>query len=192
MNFDDTLEEMNITLGDSGDVTFTPEEKLRALQKAWKDPYVSNEVWDTSLSFNMSSYQYAKPTTLDTITGIYIRPTGGTDSEPANIGSNLWSVVGSNIQFSSGANNIIPQGFGLFIKGRKRLDYTADTITDPTVQEYVIALGGYNTVTQLMFKKANLFLKNDTTLAELIAMRRELAQDVSRLRSSLATSFEAV
>lgn len=192
MNFDDTLDEMNITLGDSNNVTFTPEEKLRALQKAWKDPYVSNEVWDTTLSFDMNTYQYAKPATLDTITGIYIRPTGGTDSEPANIGSNLWSVVGSNIQFSSGANNIIPQGFGLFIKGRKRLDYDSDTITDPTVQEYVIALGAYNTIPALMYKKANLFLKNDVTMAELIALKRELSTDISRLRGQLATDFQAV
>lgn len=192
MDFDDTLEEMNITLGDSDNVTFTPEEKQRALQKAWNDQWVTNEVWDTSLSFDMSSYQYAKPGTITTVTGIYIRPTGGTDSEPANIGRSLWSVVGSNIQFSSGANNIIPQGFGLFLKGRKKLSYATDTITDTTVQEYVIALGAYNTVTQLMYKKANLFLKNDTTMAELIAMKRELAGDVARLRGQLQTDFQAV
>lgn len=192
MDFDDTLEEMNITLGDSENVTFSPEEKIRALRKAWNDQWVTDEVWDTSLSFDMSTYQYAKPATLDTITGIYIRPTGGTDSEPADIGSNLWSVVGSNIQFKSGANNIIPQGFGLFVKGRKKLAYATDTITDTTTQEYVIALGAYNTITALMYKKANLFLKNDTTLAELIAMKRELYGDIARLRGQLQTEFQSV
>lgn len=192
MDFQDTLDEMNITLGDSDDVTFTPEEKIRALRKAWNDQWVTNEVWDTSLSFNSSTYQYAKPATLDTVTGIYIRPTGGTDSEPADIGSNLWNVVGSNIQFKSGANNIIPQGFGLFVKGRKNLEYATDTITNTTTQEYVIALGAYNTVSALMYKKANLFLKNDTTMAELIAMKRELATDVARLRGQLQTEFQAV
>lgn len=57
MTFNETKEELDITLGDSEDVTFTPEEKTRALTKAWNDPYVVKTVWDTTTTFDSSNYQ---------------------------------------------------------------------------------------------------------------------------------------
>lgn len=50
MDYSDTYDELNITLGDNDDVTFTPEEKARALKKAWNDPYVVKVVWDSTLT----------------------------------------------------------------------------------------------------------------------------------------------
>lgn len=193
MNYDDTYEEMNITLGDSGDVTFTPEEKARALQRAWRDAYVVKRVFDTTLTFSTGTYQYTLPTSLTTVTEIGISPSNSTTSDfPEAIPSSFWEVIGGNIQFKNNANSVIPDGSTLYVKGNKKYDYTADTLPTAALQEYVIALGAYNTLTALAYKKVNLFLKNDTTLGELVALKRELKQEVLELRGKLQRSFEGV
>lgn len=192
MDYDSTYDEMNQTLDDSGDVTFTPERKARALQKAWKDSYVVKTVWDTTVTFDSNTYRYTVPTSMDTVKGIYISAGNSSDSFPQPIDAALWEVVDGYIQFKPQANNYIPDGYTLYIKGNYKYDYTADTLPTDTLQEYVIALGAYNTLTLLTYSKVNLFLKNDTTLSELIALKRELKQDVLELRGKLQREFQGV
>lgn len=192
MDFQDTLDELNITLGDSADVTFTPEEKTRALQKAWKDAFVGKYVVDSSLAFTTGTYQQTVPATLTTVTGIGLSPSNSLASDfPYSINSDLFSIVNGSIQWKNGANTTIPTGYTLYLRGFYKYNYATDTITDPIMQEYVIALAGYNTLTLLGHKKANLFLKNDMTMAELITLRRELGQEVKELRGKLPVAFEA-
>jgi len=190
MDYQDTYDEVNITLGDSGDITFTPEEKARAVQKAWKDSYVVKTVWDTTLTYSSTTYQYAIPTSMNTVKDIYISPTNSSDVPPQKIERSLWEVVDGNIQFKNNASGFIPDGYTLYIKGNYRYDYTADTLDSENLQEYVIALGAWNTLTLLTYKKANLFLKNDTSMAELISMKRDLKQDVMELRGKLQREFQ--
>lgn len=193
MNFDDTLTELNTTLGDTGNITFTPEEKIRALRKAWNDSYVVQTVWDTSRTFTTGIYQYAVPSGMTRVKSIGISPSNSlTSNFPEGLGSDLFDVVGGNIQFKNHANGIIPSNYTLYIRGNKKLNYATDTLDTTGLQEYVIALAGYNTLTLLGFKKANLFLKNDTTMGELVTLRRELKQEVLEYRSKLAREFEAV
>jgi hypothetical protein len=191
MDFADTLAELNITLGDSDDVTFTPEEKTRALQKAWKDPYVVKRVVDSTQTFTLGVNRQALPATLTTITGISLSPSNNLSADfPSYIDSDLYDVVDGYIVWKNLANSIIPTGYTLYLVGNYKYDYTSDTITNTNMQEYIIALAGVNTLTALGYKKANLFLKNDLTMSELIALRRELAQEVIRLRGGLTRSFE--
>ncbi len=189
MNYQDTLDELNITLGDSEDVTFTPEEKARALQKAWKDSYVTKPIWDNTLVFSSSSYSYPKPAGVQVVKDIYTQTSS--DQFPAPISNELWSVEGDNIQLSTRAKYTFNQGQNLIVKGTTKYDYTTDTITDDTLQEYVIALAGVNTLALLGYKKANLFLKNDTSMAELVTLRRELQNEVRELRTRLAKEYES-
>lgn len=190
MDYQDTLDQQNITLGDSDDVTFTPEEKARAMQRAWKDSYVVNRVVDSTLTFSQDTSDYNIPATLTTVTDIALSPSNSSADFPQNIPQDLWEVVNGVIKFKNGANNIIPDGYTLYLKGNYHYDYTADTLPSNNLQEYVVALGSYNTLSQLMYKKANLFLKNDTTMSELIAMKRDLKQEVLELRGKLQRSFE--
>lgn len=192
MTFNETKEELDITLGDSEDVTFTPEEKTRALTKAWNDPYVVKTVWDTTTTFDSSNYQLAIPSGMDVVKGVYISNTNSTDSNPDPIDASLWSIVDGNIHFSALAGRTIPTGYGLYIKGVKKLDPASDTLDTVGLQEYVIALAGYNTLAMLGFKKANLFLKNDTTVGELITLKRDLKDDIREARAKLLREFEAV
>lgn len=190
MTYAETYAEMNITLSDSDDVTFTPEEKGRALQRAWKDSYVVKRIWDDTLTFTQGTYQYTIPATLTTVTDIYLSPSNSTSDFPDPISQDLWEVVDGDIQFKGLANSIIPTGWTLYLKGNYKFDYTADTLDSPNLEEYVIALGAYNTLSVLAYKKVNLFLKNDTTLSELIALKRDLKQEVLELRAKLQRSYE--
>jgi len=99
-------------------------------------------------------------------------------------------VVDTNIHFKKGASSYIPDGYTLYIKGRVKLDPTTDTLPSSNHEEYIIALGGYNTLTLLGYKKANLFLKNDTSMSELINLRREFKQDVREYRAKLLREYE--
>ena len=149
MDYQDTYDEVNITLGDSGDITFTPEEKARAVQKAWRDSYVAKTVWDTTLTYSSTTYQYTIPTSIDTVKDIYISPTNSSDVPPQKIERSLWEVVDGNIQFKNNASGFIPDGYTLYVKGNYKYDYTADTLDSENLQEYVIALGAWNTLTLL-------------------------------------------
>lgn len=192
MDFDQAKDELNITLGDSEDVTFTPEEKIRALTKAWKDSYVIKVVWDSTLTFDSSVYRYAIPPGVDTVKGIYISASNSSSDNPEPIDAGLWSVIDGYIHFTPTAGRTIPTGYTLYIKGGKKLDPDTDTLDTDGLQEYVIALAGYNTLGMLGYKKANLFLKNDTSMGELITLKRDLKDDVREARSKLLREFEAV
>ena len=188
MDYAATLAALNIALGDTGNVTFTPEEKERALTKAWNDSYVVQPVWNTTLTFASGTYQYALPTGVTTVKGIYIRPAGTSDT-PTQIDPSFYSVVGSNIQFNPNSS-VIPAGYGMYVKGNYKLDPDTDTLSSVNLQEYVIALAGVNTLYLLGYKKANLFLKNDLTMSELVTLRREFQRDVAEYRARLQKEYE--
>lgn len=191
MDFDATLDELNITLGDTDNVTFTPEEKQRVLTKAWNDSYVVQAETDSTLTFSVGTNTYAIPDGMTTVTQVGISPSNSLTTDFVDpIGSDLWEVQESSLVFKNAANRTIPDTYTLYLKGKKKLDPESDSIENADLQEYVIALAGYNTLTLLGHKKANLFLKNDTTVAELVTLKRELGADVSYLRGKLATEFE--
>lgn len=190
MDYADTLDELNITLADTGNVTFTPEEKERALTKAWNDSYVIETVYDSTLTFSAGTYDYNIPATMTTVTDIMISPSNSTSDAPTTIDTNYYDVSDGVIRFRNRANAYTSSGYGFTVKGIKKLDPDSDTITNPNLQEYVIALAAFNTLTALGYKKANLFLKNDTTMAELVTLRREMEREVVRLRGMLPRSYE--
>lgn len=191
MDYSETLEQLNITLGDTEDTTFTPEEKARALQKAWNDSYVVNQVVDSTLTFTKGTVSQAIPATLTTVTGISLSPSNSLTSDfPELIGTDNYDIVDGNIRWKNRANSIIPDTYTLYLIGNKKLDWNTDTLDTVNLQEYVLALAGYNTLSLLGYKKANLFLKNDLSMAELISLRRELKQEAMEYRAKLQRSFE--
>lgn len=187
MDFDDLLAEMNITLGDTPNTTFTPEEKTRALTKAFSDQWVVSQVWDTTGSFDTTNYQEPVPADLTTIQAIGVKLS--TSDFPEPLDSGYYDIIDGNIHWSANARYGLTNGTTLYALGTKKLT-TDDTITDKAMQEYVISLGALNTLTLLGYKKANLFLKNDTTMGELIALKRELEKDVREMRGGFAKRFQ--
>lgn len=189
MDFDDSLDALNIQLGDTGDVTFTSDEKTRALTKAWNDSYVTKTVWDTTLTMLSGTYQYDIPDGLTTVKDIYISVSNSTSDNPEPIASDLWEVVDGNIQFSPKAT-FIPVNYTLYLKGNYKLDPEIDTLDTVNLQEYVLAMAGSNTITLLKYKKANLFLKNDTSVSELVALGREFQREAKEYRLYLQKDYE--
>lgn len=189
MDFTTALAELDTILGDSADVTFTSAEKTRALTRAWNDQYVVSHTWDDSLTYTTGTYQYSLDN-LTTLSDIYLSTTGSSRPMPDPIDGGLWEVIDGNIQFNSKADRIIPTGYTLYLKGNVKLT-TDDTLDNVNLQEYVLASAGVNTLTLLGFKKANLFVKNDLTMAELIGLRRELMVDVKEGRLRLLKEYQS-
>lgn len=190
LSYADAQTTLNTILGDTNDTTFSSSEKQRALTKAWNDSHVVNVIWDTSLTYATGTYQYALPATLTTLQDIYLSTTGSSQPFPEPIDNSLWELVNGNIQFNWKADATIPNGYTLYLKGHYKLT-TSDSITPVNMQEYVLALAGVYTLTMLTHKKANLFTKNDVSMGELIALRRELNNDVTDLRRRLLREWES-
>lgn len=192
MDITEALTELNTILGDASNTTFSVAEKTRAMTKAWNDSYVVIPIWDdSSLSYTQGVYQYALPSTLTALQDIYISPSGSSQPTPEPISNDLWELVAGNIQFTQRADYTIPNGYTLYLKGRYKLDPNSDTLDTVNLQEYVLSLAGANTLTLLAHKKANLFIKNDTTMGELIGLRRELLSDVKEARTKLQKEYES-
>jgi hypothetical protein len=189
MDYQDTLDELNTTLNDNDNVTFTPEQKARALKKAWNDSFVVETVYDTTTTWANATWSYAVPIAMTTVKDI-LMPRSTLDA-PEGVTSDAYEVSGGSIHFNPMAQRIFTVGDRLTIKGNKKLSWENDTLDTPALQEYVIALAGYNTLTLLSFQKANLFIKNDTSMSELIALRRELFNEVREYRSRLEKSYES-
>lgn len=190
MTFSDSRTQLNILLSNTSGFTFNTDETGQMLTDAWNDKYAVNPiVWDESLTFSISNFTYAIPTTLTTVSEIYI--TRSSTDFPTLVDRKLWRVVGGNIKFYDGALQVIPDGFTLRLKGRYKVT-TSDTITDIGLQQYIVALAGYNALRYLLLKRTMQFLKNDTSVAEIVATRRELYADVVRWRQQLQSEFLGV
>lgn len=187
MDYSDFTDSLNITLGDTANTTFTVEEKQRALDKAFNDDYVFEPIWDSSTTFAAGTYRYAKPSGVDVIQDVYFQPS--TSDFPEPISADCWETVDGELSLTPLANKYFNAGDTIFIKGRTKLGTDA-TVSDVGLQEYILALAGYNTLTLLTFKKANLFLKNDTTMGELITLRRELEREVKEYRNRRPREWE--
>lgn len=181
---------LNLRLGDTNNFTFTSDEKNQALDEAFNDDLVVKDVWDSSLTFSTTTYQYAKPSGVDRVVGIFVKPDNSSSTKPVEVASDLYEVVGSNIHFKNGANDAIPAGYTLYIKGKTKYT-TADTVAEKNVQEYVLNLAQLHCLNMLGVKKALSFLKNDTSMSEIIAIKRELERKVAQYRQRLPRAFEA-
>lgn len=189
MDFSAFKTQLNIRLGDTDNFTFTDEEKTSNLTEAFQDESVVSPAWDSSLTFDTSTYQYARPATVDVVQDIYIRLSNASDTEPQKIDSALWEVVGANIQFKAPAFSIIPDNYTLYLKGKNK--YTiSDTITEVNVQEYVLNIAQLHCLNMLGVKKALKFLKNDISVNELVTIKRELERKVGQYKQRLPRSFE--
>lgn len=183
MDYSDTLDALNIQLGDSGNITFTPEEKARALQKAWNDSFVVKTVWDATTIWAVNTFSYVMPATMDAVKDIYVNRNVDSGNEP--IAADLWEVIDGNMKFRTATNRIFTVGNIVYVKGNYKFDWNTDTLPTTNLQEYVLASAGFNTISLLKYKKANLFLKNDTTVSELIGLGREFDTERKELRGKL-------
>lgn len=190
MIFQDFLNELNRNIGDLNNFTFTNDQKTDALNRAINDKYAVTVGWDNTLTFSIQQYQYAIPASLTVVSDIYLERDVSQYPEP--ISRELWEVVAGNIQFNNIAHWTIPDTYPLWVKGYYKVK-TTDTINDTGLQQYILALAGWNLLKTLTFTKLGSFLRNDTSIQELLATRREMQTDIAYWRQQISIAdFSAV
>lgn len=187
MDLSALLTELNVRIGDTDNFTFTSDEKTSAINEALNDDYAITDKWDTSLTFVTGTYQYAKPSDVDVVNDIYIKADNSQDY-PEKIASSLWEVQGANIQFKPGADTI-PNGYTLYLKAKTKYS-TSDTIAEVSVQQYILALAQLRLYRIMLAKKSMRFLKNDTTVGEIVAIKRDLEQDVMKYKQRMPRAYQ--
>jgi hypothetical protein len=186
MTYAEAQSELDIDLNDSDDFTFTPEEKQRALTQAWDDPFNVSTAWDESLVYDQATYQYARPSGVTFVKSIYYKTTS--EPFPVRIDTGNYESVNTNIYFTPEGRYVVPQGATLIVRGTKQLT-TADTVADDR-KEYVLKVARYNLLSMLGGKKVNKFLQNDTTTAEIMAMRQTLEREIAQMRKRFTQAPE--
>jgi hypothetical protein len=162
----------------------------QALTKAWNDGYVVLPVYDNSLTYTQSSWQYTLPATISTVDSIYIQR--DTSDFPESISADFWEVVNGKLQFLDRTRMSMYDTYPLYIRGKYKLtvdDTIPDTSHGVVLQSYVVDLAGVNVLKQLSYTKAVAFLNNDTSMSELIALRGSLEQNLAGYRAQLGTAW---
>ncbi len=188
MDFATALENLNIDLNDTDNFTFTAEEKTRALEEAWRDAYNTASVWDETTTYSTSTYSYAIPASIKVVKGLYYKE--ASTSFPTPIGSDAWELVNGYVKISPEYQYTFADGSTLVFKGTKQVA-TTDSLAEDRI-EYILKLAHLNTLRRLGAQKANRFLKNDTSMAEIIALRTALERDIAQERRRFNSGTERV
>lgn len=183
MQQQDFINALNRLLNDSNNFALTSDQKTQIVQQAMADNYAVTPVWDNTITFSISQYQYAMPSDITVVSDIYLER--DTSQFPEPIGRDLWEVIAGNIQFNNIAHWTIPDTYPLWLNGFYKIKNT-DTVTDVNLQNYIVSLSGWIALRDLMYTKIGSFLRNDTTIAELINTRREAMADVMEFRRQLS------
>lgn len=184
MVFSDFLTELNLMLGDTNNFALSNDQKTQNITNAFNDNYAVTQVWDNSITFSINTYQYAIPSDITAISDIYLER--DVSQFPEAISRELWEVVQGNIQFNNMAHWTIPDTYPLWLKGFYKIK-TTDTVTDTALQNYILSLAGWYCLRNLTYTKLNSFLRNDTSIAELLNTRKEMYGDVLEFRRQLNT-----
>lgn len=180
--------ELSTLLGDTLN-QISADRLTQAIKQAWNDQWVCKPVFDTtSLTYVAGTYQYAVPSSMTTVDAIYLQR--DTTVPPEEIGSELWEVVDGDIIFSKRTYFVIPGGWALQLRGKYKLT-ASDSIdaSDYALQNYVVNLAAWIALRQLGFSRVMAFLKNDTSMSELVAFRNMVEKDMLRYRAQLQNSF---
>lgn len=182
MELSDFLTDLNLMLNDESNFALTADQKNANITKAFNDQYAVIPVWDNTLTFSINEYQYAVPAGITSVSDIYLER--DVSQFPEFIGRDLWEVIAGNIQFNNMAHWTIPDTYPLWLKGYYKVKAT-DTITDVNLQNYIVSLAGWYCLRGLTYTKLGSFLRNDTTIQELLASRKEMFSDVMEFRRQL-------
>lgn len=188
LSFSDALTQLKLLTTQSANFTFTDDELTQALQTAWNDTYVCNVVWDSSLTYTVGTWQYLLPDTLTTVRELYFKRTS-TDY-PEKISPDLYEIVNGNIQFGLLTQNWLADNYTLYIKGLYKLT-TDDDLETQNLVNYVINLAAETLLNNLVLKRTFVFLRNDTTMGDIVGALRVIQGNVLRYKQAILREFES-
>lgn len=188
--FADALTQLKLLTSQTANFTFTDDELTQALQTAWNDTYVCIPV-TKEVDFVSGVWQYAIPTGMTTVTGIrFLR---SADDFPEPVAKELWSVnpATNSVEFSLIARNYFQDAYTVYYDGRYKLQ-TTDNLTTDALVNYVLANAAYILLRNLFLKRSFVFLRNDTSMSDIVNARRDMQGDMLRYKQALQRSFEAI
>jgi hypothetical protein len=189
MAYTDALTALNTLVNDTDNFTFTTDLKNDALTYAWNDTYVGKIVWDSSTAYTMGTWQYPIPSALTTVHDIYVQR--DTDIPPEPIDGTLYEIVAGNIQFNPWGNWVLDDNYTLYVKGFYKYK-TSDPLDTVALQNYVINMAAQRLLAKFGFMKVFRFLQNDTSLADILNLRKQIDTDVAIYRQALQREFEGI
>lgn len=99
-------------------------------------------------------------------------------------------IVDGYIVFLDSVARWLDDTYTLYIKGRVKLT-TSDDLPTENLINYVISLAAYTLLKRLSYKHTFQFLKNDTSMADIINARRDMQQDVLTYKQALQREYES-
>lgn len=190
MTYSEFYDELNIRIGDTDNFTFTTEEKQAALTDTYRDDVVGQITIDTSLTYASGDYQYPLPATMTAVKDIYLSPVS-TDY-PAPLDSSYYTVVDGNIEFINSTKNVITDGNTLYVRGWT--PYTVDDSipdTNTNLIGYILVATQLKLYRTLLNKKSFRFLRNDTSVSEIVASKREWERELMTYKNNIQRQFES-
>lgn len=187
LTFAQALTQLTTFTSQTSNFTFNSDELTQALQSAWIDAFVCNVVWDSSISYQLGTWQYPLPATLTTVRGLYFIRT--TTDNPEPISPDLYEVVAGNIQFNRQVERWLSDTYTLYIKGLYKLT-TSDSLTSDNLVNYVINLAAEILLNNLILKRTFVFLRNDTSLTDIVRALQTIQGQTLRYKQALLREFE--
>lgn len=168
-------------LSDTDNATFSDDEKTEALTKAIEESVVAVRETNTSSTFTLGTRDYTLADEVQAVYGVSIDITA--TGAPFPIDGNAWQFNPPNLTFRTEYATGIPTNAVLYIDWLRKLTI-ADDIPSQLVP-FVLNQAIFNTTQMLLSRKINRFLRNDTTVAELLQAGQASGREANRLRKSL-------
>lgn len=178
-DIDELLIRMNTQLRDTGDKTFSIVEKTEALTGAFEDEYVCG-VEEQTLTVVDQRRKYTLDDTIKSVLSVGFDYAN--DGFPTPLPASATSFVGGSLVIDRSYMNLYA-GKKLYLN--VMVKYTIDDDLPEFLTSYVLNLGIANCAEYLSNIKINRFLKNDTTMGELLARINRAEQKAQRLRRTL-------
>lgn len=187
LTFPDAQTQLALLTSQTANFTFNNDEMTQALTEAWQDDFNCVVVWDTSLVYSATTYQYTIPSGIDVVINIYTQKT--TQDKPERIDSSLYEIVNGIIQFNPRADSWLMDSQTLQVKGRTKL-----TVDDelPTTQliNYVLYSAATGLLNRLVLKQAFVFLRNDISMNDITRAISTVSSQALRYKQGLLREFE--
>jgi hypothetical protein len=110
---------------------------------------------------------------------------------PERISPELYEIVNGNIQFSVFTPNWINDTYTIYIKGHYKLA-TTDSLTTVNLVNYVINLAAEVLLNNLILKRTFVFLRNDTSMADIVNALKVVQSQVLVYKQALLREFESM
>lgn len=173
------LRRLNVELRDATNITFTVEEKEEMLRKAVSDRLVYSVV---EITQTIASSQRLYPIS-DTYTQVLaVGYDSAADGFPVDLPGDAYDFLNNNLVINRRYMGLVA-GRTLHIEVAKKWSIT-DNIPD-YLADYIVAKAVTYSAQFLTNQRINLFLKNKTTVGELMARINEAKQTVRELKGSL-------